>query len=72
MQTYREKLLNDISHLDEEQSRKFYHFFQLVKREFLSSKGENWKNEFQKISAWTDKDLEHVSQGFKNWKIPEY
>ncbi|GJQ61045.1 MAG: hypothetical protein SCALA702_00980 [Melioribacteraceae bacterium] len=72
MQTYREKLLNDISHLNEEQIRKFYQFFQVVKKEFFIKEKKNWKDDFKNISVWNETELNNVAQGIKNWEIPKY
>lgn len=72
MQTYREKLLNDISHLNEEQIRKFYQFFQVVKKEFFIKEKKNWKDDFKNISVWNETELKNVAQGIKDGEIPEY
>ncbi len=66
MLKYKEKLMNDILNLDEEQTRKFYHFFQMIKREFLSTKKNDWKNDFRNISVWKDDNFDQIEQDVKN------
>ncbi len=72
IQTYREKLLQDISLLTDEQIMKIYPVFQIVKKEFLSENNDNWKTDFQNVSVWTDEDIKKIPKGFIDWKIPEF
>ncbi|MBC8180338.1 hypothetical protein H8E88_04355 [candidate division KSB1 bacterium] len=72
MLSYKEKLVDDISLLNDEQARKFYHFFQLIKKEFLAVQNNDWKKDFKNISVWKDDNFDQIKEGFKNWKIEEF
>ena len=72
MLTYKEKLLNEISQLDDAQMRKFYHFFQVLKKEFLSAPEGDWQKELRNISVWKDDNFDEIAEGFKNWQIREF
>lgn len=72
MISYKEKLMEDISQLNEEQVRKFYHFFQVIKKEFLLVHKNDWKKDFRNISVWENDNFDKIEEGFKNWKITEF
>ena len=72
MISYKEKLIDDISQLNENQVRKFYHFYQVIKKEFLSVNKNNWREDFKNISTWKNDNFDQIEKGFKNWKIQEF
>lgn len=72
MLSYKEKLMDDISHLNDEQVRKFYHFFQMIKKEFLYVQNDDWKKDFKNISVWENDNFDQIEEGFKNWEIAEF
>ncbi|MBN2011406.1 hypothetical protein JW960_18890 [candidate division KSB1 bacterium] len=74
MINYREKLIDDISHLSDDQAKKFYTFFQILKKEFVSKPNSNddWKNDFKKITVWTDDNFDEIRKGFNHWPIDEF
>ena len=74
MLALKEKLMDDISQLNDEQIRKFYHFFQAIKKELfaMQNKNNSWKEDFKKISVWREDDFEQIEKGFKNWQITEF
>ena len=72
MLSFKEKLMDDISKLNEEQVRKLYHFFQVVKKEILLVPKDDWKEDFKNISVWENDVFDQIEEGFKNWKITEF
>jgi hypothetical protein len=58
----------------DEQIRRFYHFFQAIKKELfpVQNKNNSWKEDFKKISVWKDDDFGEIEKGFKNWQITEF
>ena len=72
MLSYKEKLIDDISHLNDEQIKKIYHFFQVIKKEFLYIQNDDWKKDFKNISVWKNDNFDQIEKGFKNWKIMEF
>ena len=66
MLTFKEKLIDEISQLNDVQIRKFYHFFQMIKKELLSVQNKNWKEDFRRISVWKEDDFDQIEEGFKS------
>ncbi len=72
MISYKEKLMEDISQLNDVQVRKLYHLFQVFKKEFLYVQNNDWKTDFKNISVWEKDDFDKIEKGFKNWKIAKF
>lgn len=74
MISYKQKFLNDISELPEEQVRKFYLLFHLMIKEFINEKNGNgdWQEDFKNISVWKNDNFDEIQKGFSRWKIEEF
>lgn len=74
MQTYKEKLMHDISLLSNDQAKIFYSLFQVLKRELVlkSEKKDDWKEDFRKISVWEEDNFDQIREEFSNWKIEKF
>lgn len=74
MQTYKEKLMHDISLLSNDQAKIFYSLFQVLKRELVlkSEKKDDWKDDFRKISVWEEDNFDQIREEFSNWKIEKF
>jgi len=74
MLTYKQKLLNEITQMPEEQLKKFYLVFQMIMKEFKIEKDtvNNWKKDFKNISVWKTDNFNEIQKGFNPWKIEEF
>lgn len=74
MVTYKQKFINEISELPEEQVRKFYLLFHILITEFVKGNNEagNWKEDFKSISVWENDNFDEILKGFKQWQITEF
>lgn len=74
MLTYKEKLMSDIAQMPEEQLKKLYVIFQIIRREFIQEKdrNNNWKEDFRSISVWENDNFDEIQKGFSRWKIEEF
>jgi len=74
MLTYKEKLMSDIAQMPEEQLKKLYFIFQIIRREFIQEKDRNssWKEDFRSISVWENDNFDEIQKGFSRWKIEEF
>jgi len=74
MLTYKQKLLNEIMQMPEEQLKKFYLVFQTIMKEFGIEKDTvtNWKEDFKNISVWDTDNFDEIQEGFNQWKIEEF
>jgi len=74
MLTYKEKLMSDIAQMPEEQLKKLYVIFQIIRREFIQEKDRNssWKEDFRSISVWENDNFDEIQKGFSRWKIEEF
>lgn len=71
MLTYKEKLMSDIAQMPEEQLKKLYVIFQIIRKEFIQEKdrNNNWKEDFRSISVWEDDNFDEIQKGFSKWKF---
>lgn len=74
MLTYKQKLLNEIMQMPEEQLKKFYLIFQTIMKEFKIEKDNdnNWKKDFKNISVWKTDNFAEIQERFNQWKIEEF
>lgn len=74
MLTYKQKLINDITQMPEEQVKKLYLISQMIMKEFKIEKdtNNNWKEDFKNISVWTNDNFDEIQKGFNQWKIEEF
>ena len=74
MLTYKQKLINDITQMPDEQVKKLYLIFQMIMKEFKIDKdtNNNWKEDFKSISVWTNDNFDEIQKGFNQWKIEEF
>jgi len=74
MLTYKEKLMSDIAQMPEEQLKKLYVIFQIIRKEFIQEKDRNssWKEDFRSISVWENDNFDEIQKGFSRWKIEEF
>ncbi|MBC8385303.1 MAG: hypothetical protein H8E57_07270 [Candidatus Cloacimonetes bacterium] len=74
MITYKQKLLDEIIQLPEQQLRKLYLIFQIFIKDFTLKKDtvSNWKEDFSSISAWETDNFNEIQKGLKKWKIEEF
>jgi len=74
MLTYKEKLMSDIAQMPEEQLKKIYVIFQIIRREFIQEKdrNNNWKEDFKNISVWENDNFDEIQKGFSRWRIEEF
>jgi len=74
MLTYKQKLLNEITQMPEEQLKKFYLVFQTIMKEFKIEKDtvKDWKEDFKNISVWDTDNFNEIQEGFNQWKIEEF
>jgi hypothetical protein len=73
MLTYKEKLMSDIAQMPDEQLKKLYVIFQIIRREFIQEKDRtnNWQEDFRSISVWENDNFDEIQKGFSRWKIEE-
>ncbi|MBC8228480.1 hypothetical protein H8E77_02895 [bacterium] len=74
MLTYKQKLINDITQMPDEQVKKLYLIFQMIMKEFKIDKdtNNNWKEDFKSISVWTNDNFDEIQKKFNQWKIEEF
>ncbi|RLD56453.1 MAG: hypothetical protein DRJ01_15240 [Bacteroidetes bacterium] len=74
MLTYKQKLLNEITQMPEDQLNKFYLIFQMIMKELKIEKDtvNNWKEDFENISVWKTDNFNETQEGFNQWKIKEF
>lgn len=74
MLSYKQKFMNDISELPEEQVKKIYMLFHVLINEFVKENNEagNWKKDFKSISVWKDDNFDEIQKGFSQWKLAEF
>jgi len=74
MLTYKQKLLNEITQMPEDQLKKFYLIFQMIMKEFNIEKDtvNNWKEDLKNISVWKTDNFNEIQEGFNQWKIEEF
>lgn len=74
MLTYKQKLINDIVQMPEEQLKKLYLIFQMIRKEFVQEKDENnnWEDDFKSISVWQNDDFDEIQKGFNKWQIEKF
>jgi len=74
MQTYKQKLLNEITQMPDEQLKKFYLVFRMISKEFKikTDAVNNWKKDFKNISTWKTDNFNEIQEGFNQWKIEEF
>lgn len=65
--------MSDIAQMPEEQLKKLYVIFQIIRREFIQEKDRNssWKEDFRSISVWENDNFDEIQKGFSRWKIEE-
>ena len=66
MLTYKQKLLNEITQMPEDQLKKFYLIFQMIMKEFNIEKDtvNNWKEDLKNISVWKTDNFNEIQEGF--------
>jgi len=65
MLTYKQKLINDITQMPDEQVNKLYLIFQMMKKfRIEKDTNNNWKEDFKSISVWTNDNFDEIQKGF--------
>jgi len=65
MLTYKQKLINDITQMPDEQVNKLYLIFQMMKKfKIEKDTNNNWKEDFKSISVWTNDNFDEIQKGF--------
>ncbi len=66
--------MTDIAQMPQEQVKKLYLIFQMIKREFIKEKDrkDNWKEDFKNISVWENDNFDEIQKGFNRWKMEEF
>ncbi len=73
MLTYKQKLINEITQMPEEQLEKIYSIFQMMKKPNRKKEtGNNWKKDFKNISVWKTDNFDEIQERFNQWKVEKF